>query len=51
MQYFNKRFFIKKIIDFHSPFKIVCHPSKLYNFVNITGPYTPDILYMARQYL
>ncbi len=38
-QYFQKRFFIKEALDFHSPFKILCHTSKLWNFVKITGLY------------
>ncbi len=32
-------FFCKQAIDFHSTFKILCHTSKLENFVKITDPY------------
>ncbi len=37
-QYFENRFFNKQVLDFHSPFKVFCHTSKLCNFVKITGP-------------
>jgi hypothetical protein len=38
-QNFEKRFFYKQILDFYCPSKILCHTSKLRNFVKITGPY------------
>ena len=36
---FRKTVFYKQILDFHCPSKILCHTSKLWNFVKITGPY------------
>ncbi len=32
-------FFYKQILNFLCPSKILCHTSKLWNFVKITGPY------------
>jgi hypothetical protein len=40
-QHFEKQFY-KQIFDFHCPSKILCHASKLWNFVKITGPYWWD---------
>ncbi len=34
-QYFEKLFFYKQVLDFHIPFKILCHTSKSWNFVKI----------------
>ncbi len=36
---FRKMVFYKQILDFHCPSKILCHTSKLWSFVKITGPY------------
>ncbi len=36
---FRKTVFYKQISDFYCPSKIICHTSKLWNFVKITGPY------------
>ncbi len=35
----RKTVFYKQILDFYCPSKILCHTSKLWNFVKITGPY------------
>ncbi len=35
--------FYKQILEFHSPSKILCHTSKLWNFVKIIGPYSPAV--------
>ncbi len=37
-QYFEKRF-LKQVLDFRMPFKLLCDTSKLWNFVKIPGPY------------
>ncbi len=34
----KNNFFYKHVLDFHRPFKILFNTSKLWNFVNITGP-------------
>jgi hypothetical protein len=36
---FRRTVFDKQILDFNCPLKILCHTSKLRNFVKITGPY------------
>ena len=38
---FWKTVFYKQILDFQCPSEILCHTSNLWNFVKITGPYSP----------
>jgi hypothetical protein len=61
-QYIKKRFFYSQVLDFHNPFKILCHTSKLCYFIKIatvvlnvqhdtcTCSVVESVLYLAKLY-
>ena len=46
----SKNGFYKHILDFHCPSNILCHASKLWNFVKITGPYQCSYYWNVQAY-